>query len=153
MGLDSYIYTASKDLANAFAEYIEISSGDDFLANLARTRGVIGYWRKFSALHDWMVQNIQGGDDDCGKYELDYDDLVALREKVKRAIIKHDMDIFPPSTGFFFNPVDYEDWHWNNMQNLLNFLDFLFMNVENRKGNVHFIGDEWDARIEYQASW
>ena len=26
----------------------------------------VAYWRKFNALHNWFVNNIQDGKDDCG---------------------------------------------------------------------------------------
>lgn len=28
----------------------------------------VGYWRKANAIHDWFVQNCQGGEDDCEEY-------------------------------------------------------------------------------------
>lgn len=30
----------------------------------------IAYWRKANQIHYWFVKNVQGGEDDCGKYEV-----------------------------------------------------------------------------------
>ena len=30
----------------------------------------VGYWRKANAIHNWFVENIQNGVDDCGYYEV-----------------------------------------------------------------------------------
>ena len=28
----------------------------------------VGYWRKANHIHKWFVDNVQGGNDDCGDY-------------------------------------------------------------------------------------
>lgn len=30
----------------------------------------VGYWRKANAIHNWFVENVQNGVDDCGRYEV-----------------------------------------------------------------------------------
>jgi len=38
----------------------------------------IGYWRKANAIHNWFVQNVQKGKDDCRAYSVSTDDLRKL---------------------------------------------------------------------------
>lgn len=38
----------------------------------------VGYWRKANAVHKWFVDNIQGGNDDCGYYEVSSGQLKEL---------------------------------------------------------------------------
>ena len=40
----------------------------------------VGYWRKQNAIHQWFVDNVQGGDDDCKTYEVSIEQLKELRE-------------------------------------------------------------------------
>ena len=38
------------------------------------------YWRKANAIHNWFVQNVQDGNDDCKKYWVSIDHLKELRK-------------------------------------------------------------------------
>lgn len=38
----------------------------------------VGYWRKANAIHKWFVDNVQDGEDDCGSYEVDREQLERL---------------------------------------------------------------------------
>ena len=38
----------------------------------------IGYWRKANAIHNWFVQNVQNGVDDCGTYIVTKENLEEL---------------------------------------------------------------------------
>lgn len=41
----------------------------------------IGYWRKANAIHQWFVDNVQDGEDDCQYHrEVTEDDLIELRD-------------------------------------------------------------------------
>ena len=48
----------------------------------------VAYWRKANQIHRWFVENVQGGVDDCGTYEVTREDLQELLDcciKVKDA--------------------------------------------------------------------
>jgi hypothetical protein len=36
------------------------------------------YWRKANHIHGWIVDNVQDGEDNCGTYHVDWDQLRAL---------------------------------------------------------------------------
>jgi hypothetical protein len=38
------------------------------------------YWRKANQIHRWFVENVQGGEDDCGTYYVEKEQLRALRD-------------------------------------------------------------------------
>ncbi len=40
----------------------------------------IGYWRKANHVHNWFVENVQGGTDDCGSYEVTKEQLEELKK-------------------------------------------------------------------------
>lgn len=45
----------------------------------------VGYWRKANAIHQWFVQNVQGGEDDCKPYYVDSEklrELLSLCERI-----------------------------------------------------------------------
>ena len=52
----------------------------------------VGYWRKANAIHNWFVENVQNGEDDCKTYYVsitELEELLELCKEVKRkAILK-----------------------------------------------------------------
>ena len=39
----------------------------------------LGYWRKANAIHNWFVENVQNGEDDCGRYYVSTEKLEELK--------------------------------------------------------------------------
>lgn len=46
----------------------------------------VAYWRKANQIHNWFVENIQDGIDDCGEYWLSEESLELLIEDCKEVI-------------------------------------------------------------------
>lgn len=46
----------------------------------------VGYWRKANQIHQWFVDNVQDGRDDCGEYYVDHDKLKELLSLCKRVL-------------------------------------------------------------------
>ena len=40
----------------------------------------VAYWRKANAIHQWFVDNVQDGKDDCGEYYVSREQLAVLRD-------------------------------------------------------------------------
>lgn len=38
----------------------------------------VGYWRKANQIHNWFIENVQGGEDDCDYYDVSREDLKEL---------------------------------------------------------------------------
>ena len=45
-------------------------------------------WRKANAIHRWFVENVQDGNDDCGEYVVDREQLSELRDLCLEVIQK-----------------------------------------------------------------
>lgn len=50
----------------------------------------VGYWRKANQIHNWFVQNIQNGEDDCGNYSVDKEKLQELLETINKILNEKD---------------------------------------------------------------
>ena len=81
MGLDMYLYANSKTLAEKLAPYTGFGMGDFTAKN-----GIVAYWRKANAVHKWFVDNVQGGNDDCGLYRVSVDDLITLKKTCEEVL-------------------------------------------------------------------
>lgn len=46
----------------------------------------VGYWRKENHIHKWFVDNVQNGDDDCGRHYVERDDLLKLRKVCEKVV-------------------------------------------------------------------
>lgn len=44
------------------------------------------YWRKANHIHSWFVENVQGGNDDCGSYHVRKEELVRLLDTCRTVI-------------------------------------------------------------------
>ena len=107
------------------------------------------YWRKANAIHNWFVQEVQDGKDDCGSYYVSRQNLIELRDACE-ASIKH-VTSFPMKTiavhvgwsngedmyenievydvdeppeletirGFFFGGTEYSEWYVEKLQDTI----------------------------------
>lgn len=48
----------------------------------------VGYWRKANQIHQWFVDNVQDGRDDCGEYYVDHEKLKELLSLCKQVLEK-----------------------------------------------------------------
>ena len=52
----------------------------------------VGYWRKANAIHNWFVENVQNGNDDCGVYSVSkeqLEDLLGICDRVIEVCKSH----------------------------------------------------------------
>ena len=76
MGLDMYLtketYIGANYEFNEIGGTLELTrEGSPIPIKLNRVVSIserIGYWRKANQIHNWFVENVQGGEDDCKKY-------------------------------------------------------------------------------------
>jgi hypothetical protein len=70
------------------------------------------YWRKANQIHNWFVENIQNGKDDCGEYYVDKEQLQELVDVCKK-VIKASKLI----DGKIINGQSMKDGEWvNNLE-------------------------------------
>lgn len=103
----------------------------------------VAEWRKANAIHQWFVDNVQGGEDNCRDYYVSRDDLEELLATLGKAleIRKHqddDMvdptadetieDILPTAEGFFFGSTEYDDYYWQEVEQTYELINNLLTN-------------------------
>jgi hypothetical protein len=101
------------------------------------------YWRKANAIHDWFVQNVQNGIDECRPHEVTVDQLVELRQLCSEVLENRNLadGLLPTASGFFFGSTDYDAWYFDNLSRTVEVLDDLLEE-----------SNEYDLFI-YQSSW
>ena len=102
----------------------------------------VGYWRKANAIHQWFVDNIQNGVDECQKSYVPIDKLQELLDIC--LYIKKDNkladELLPTQGGFFFGPTGYDMWYMQSIDTTIEMLEKL--DLENTTDDFY-----------YQASW
>ena len=109
------------------------------------------YWRKANAIHNFFVNEVQGGKDDGGIYFVSIDNFKELKGKLENIIkayeLKCDMqevgeDVLPTQGGFFFGGVDYDDYYIDMAELTLELIYELLDNEETME-NSRFIYNAW----------
>lgn len=158
MGLDMYL-TAERYCSRYFeAEERErlISAIDADRPPMRDGSGVsvsfdVAYWRKANAIHQWFVDNVQGGEDDCRDYRVSVEALRELRDLCRGLLVKRDPELaaeeLPTQQGFFFGSTEYGDDYWADLADtddqLTALLDWLAADEKHSRA--------WD--FSYRASW
>lgn len=172
MGLDQYLYArkfisgtdySKKDGQFTFSENPQL---DTIIEPLGLTRkdidndtpsvivSVKAYqWRKANQIHQWFVDNVQRGEDDCKDYYVSRDMLEQLLANLGEVLsIKNGThngdpditieDILPTSEGFFFGKTEYDDYYWDEVERTYEAINAL---LNNHKFE--------DFDFEYSSSW
>lgn len=102
----------------------------------------VAYWRKFNALHNWFVNFVQGGVDEC-QYSLvtkkAMEHLLGLLEVTLNS--KNSKNL-PPASGFFFGSTEVDEYYWNDVECALE-------TVKNLMTKINWETD----KIYYHSSW
>lgn len=111
----------------------------------------IGYWRKANHIHNWFVENIQNGNDNCGEYYVGIDDLINLLEVCKE--VKKDPEradeLLPTVSGFFFGSTDYDEYYMKDIDYTIEILEgALSEKYIDEAGRDRYTGDYY-----YSSSW
>ena len=148
MGLDMFLikktyvyrYPTEKEDANAPKLTIEYPGVPPERVTYIEER--IGIWRKANAIHQWFVDNVQDGEDDCRPYYTSIDDLKKLRDKVLRVLDDQSLasELLPTQGGFFFGSLDYDQYYFDDLKQT-----FQICNTA--------INEETDGEYYYEASW
>ena len=182
MGLDQYltaeVYVGAK-WVNVKTKSIVVSKRykaefrdgekDDFkevnkfpTSNISSINYDVGYWRKVNWIHKWFVDNVQGGNDDCGNYEVSselLDELYSICETIlkkfdgvkndkdKLELIDYINDKLPPQSGFFFGSTELKDdveldYYRESLYDTMKFIRIAKKYIE-----------KFGADIYYQSSW
>ena len=106
----------------------------------------VAYWRKANQIHKWFVKNVQDGEDDCEKYSVDWEQLVALKAICKEVLENPELaeSELPTGGGFFFGSTQYGEDYLEQLKDTVKQLDKILNNPIFKDGGGDF---------EYRASW
>ena len=84
-----------------------------------------GYWRKVNQVHNWFVENVQSGEDDCGTYEVGREQLANLKSRCERVLADPTRaeELLPTTEGFFFGGTEYDDYYQEGLRDTIRILD------------------------------
>jgi|TARA_Y100000310_G_scaffold305677_1_gene346100 hypothetical protein len=104
-------------------------------------------WRKANAIHNWFVNNVQEGVDDCHEYYVPKEKLTELLSIVNEIIKNHSKapELLPTSEGFFFGDTSYDDYYFSDLEETQKILSVALLSEKNEQ---NFGGDFY-----YQSSW
>ena len=100
------------------------------------------YWRKCNQIHNWFVQNVQGGEDNCRSYYVRTEQIKELLSTCKEALKKKDPSLLPPAEGFFFGGTDIDEWYWGSIKQTITKLE-----------RVLALPEVDELSFSYQSSW
>lgn len=154
MGLDMYLYASKytspaewrpEDERKKFKEILKAIDGEKFVDTDLPSVTVdlkVGYWRKANQIHQWFVDNVQDGNDNCAEYYVDRDKLIELRELCKLALKDKDKakELLPTQSGFFFGSTEIDEWYWQDVNATIEIINRCLE-----------MPDTWT--FKYQSSW
>jgi len=161
MGLDMYLskktYVKQWDHQSVEEKFeVTVTKGGNEYESIKSSRvkyieEEVAYWRKANQIHNWFVQNVQDGVDDCKEYYVGIDDVMNLLDACKQ--VKDDNskaeELLPSASGFFFGNVEYDEWYFNDIDYTIEVLEGLLKETYKTKdGKEYFTGE-----IYYQSSW
>lgn len=152
MGLDMYLerqtYVENWDhmAPEARHEFRITKGGQPADVDPAKIKYIVeeaGYWRKANAIHQWFVDHVQNGTDDCHRYYVSHEQLKALRTLCTRVLACPDKaaELLPTQDGFFFGDTSYDEAYMDDLRATVKMLDAI-LDRERDDGSYY-----------YQASW
>jgi hypothetical protein len=84
-----------------------------------------GYWRKSNQIHQWFVENVQDGVDNCGEYYVSAEKLRELLALCKAVQNQPEVaeEVLPTASGFFFGGTEYDEWYYKDIENTIQILN------------------------------
>ena len=154
MGLDMYL--EGRKFVSAYSDEVTyqeltnmmgVSKAELPHSNFGTLSLEVMYWRKVNAVHNWFVEKVQDGVDNCGTYHVSRDKLNELMEVCKRVVANKDdtdvaHDLLPSTTGFFFGGTDYDEYYYEGLL-------WTIEGIERILTNPAFEGMDF----YYQSSW
>jgi hypothetical protein len=113
----------------------------------------LGYWRKANQIHKWFVDNVQDGDDDCGNYRVEWEQLVKLRDLCKKVLANKELaeELLPAQSGFFFGTTGYDEWYYQDLERTVQIIDRIDTQLVTKTLDNGTRYSNWE--FEYHSSW
>lgn len=102
----------------------------------------VGYWRKVNAIHNWFVENIQDGEDDCRYHrEVTKEDLEELLDTCQEVLCNHDLAelILPTQCGFFFGSTEYDEYYFEDIKDTIDIITKVLETTDFDKEMIYYV--------------
>lgn len=101
----------------------------------------MGYWRKSNQIHNWFVETIGNGIDECQKMFVTRENLEELKSLCEQVLADHSLasELLPTGAGFFFGSTEYDEYYFTDLKETVKIID-------------RCLASKFDY-FEYQASW
>ena len=101
----------------------------------------MGYWRKSNQIHNWFVENVQDGEDNCSAYYVTREQLETLKGLCVEVLANKSLaeDLLPTGAGFFFGSTTYDEYYYGDLEETIKIID-------------RCLASKFDS-FEYQSSW
>lgn len=119
----------------------------------------VGYWRKANAIHNWFVQNVQDGVDDCKEYYVGTEAIKDLYQVVCEVLESGNAEVaqekLPPQSGFFFGSTGIDEWYFQDLEDTKRILQPIIdgYNESKELGESSFKHPIYEYEFYYQSSW
>ena len=164
MGLDMYFY-ARKTTYKSFSKWDEPNSANEvnypkdlktfsdyiydrnFKSVQTETSYQIGYFRKFNALHSYIVKTFANGIDNCQDIILYKEDVEQIKKVLDEVLNAHQQvekakELLPTQSGFFFGGTDYDEYYFEDVKDAADLMQSFLDNFDFEK-----------YQLVYRASW
>ena len=161
MGLDQYLYAKkyvskfdysdaqNRVITQEYMDLIPMDTPD--ITQYGEFAGItvtypVGYWRKANAIHNYFVQKLGGGEDNCQEMWVSRVHLVDLRGRCVDVLKADNTEEVAKEvgletvSGFFFGDTEYGDWYKDDLRLTIDICS-----------KVLALPDEYS--LHYQASW
>ena len=157
MGLDQYL----NKKRDSHGEYFR-KDGEKLCKRMTEDVG-IAYWRKFNALHAYIVETFANEVDDCKPIMLSTNDILQILTKLRMARdagFPEALEVLPPQSGLFFGATqfmnedgtydqDLVDWYMNDITYSIKAFESARIALTDTTKVEGWYG--WE--VYYQASW
>ena len=105
---------------------------------------IVGYWRKSNQIHNWFVENIQNGVDECEPHEVSKEQFEDLLKICKSVLNEPNLasELLPTCSGFFFGSVNYDEDYYHDIEETVKIIENVLEKTDFEK-----------EMIAYYSSW
>ena len=99
--------------------------------------------RLSTAIHQWFVDNVQDGVDNCGDSYVDRGELRNLLGVIETVLKDHSKasELLPTTEGFFFGGTEYDEYYFAELEHTQKQLSLLL------------VSDTGEGDFYYNSSW
>lgn len=164
MGLDMYL--TKRTYIGAEYEHREVRGkiditikGEPVTIDFNRVQAIVekvGYWRKANQIHNWFVQNVQDGDDNCNEHRVSREQFQTLLDDINTVLNAKGYedeadvieDLLPTCDGCFFGGTEIGEWYWGDLEYTKTLIETVLVELDEAEKN-----DQVYVDFYYQSSW